>query len=163
MSFSGPITISQGGRYRLDSYGNGAAYAFWDQTTGRSVWLQGDDAEAFRAAFDRVEELRPIDEPDQIMAHLWDEHDYGAAATVFECENQGFKLEPRAEFEAYGELSGTGNAEHDAAETAKLKARVAGLDGDFVLYDPADDSDGFLLVGDDAGELDRLWLADYKA
>ncbi|AXQ69611.1 hypothetical protein HOU03_gp157 [Caulobacter phage CcrSC] len=81
MSYSGPITIAQGQRFQLDSYGNGAAYAFYDRTAGASVWLDGDDATQFRADFDNAEDRRPHDGPDQIMAHLWDEHDYGAAAT----------------------------------------------------------------------------------
>ncbi|UTU09320.1 hypothetical protein CcrBL47_gp550 [Caulobacter phage BL47] len=82
MSYSGPITISQGLRWRLDSYGNGAAYALYDLSAGASVWIDGDDATTFREALDTVEAQRPQDEPDEILGHLWDEHDYGAAATV---------------------------------------------------------------------------------
>lgn len=81
MSFSGPITISEGLRYRLDSYGNGAAYSLQDIAGGVSVWLQGDDAATFRDLFDKIEETRPDYVPDQILEHLWDAHDYGVLAS----------------------------------------------------------------------------------
>lgn len=82
MSYSGPITISQGLRFRLDSYGNGAAYALYDLSAGASVWLEGDDATAFRDELDNVETQRPHDEPDEVLGHLWHDHEYGAAAAL---------------------------------------------------------------------------------
>lgn len=65
----------------LDSYGNGAAYTLRDKSARESVWLQGDDASDFREKLDTLETMRPHDTPDSILGYLWDEHDYGEAAT----------------------------------------------------------------------------------
>ena len=82
MSFSGPITIGEGKLFRLDSYGNGAAYTLWDLTTGASVYLQGDDATTFRDELDKVETVMPLGSQDEVLGWLWDQCDYGSAATV---------------------------------------------------------------------------------
>lgn len=40
------------GRYTVLSYGNGWAYTVRDDETGRSFWLQDDDATRFREELD---------------------------------------------------------------------------------------------------------------
>lgn len=41
-------TIYHSDRFDLVSYGNGTAYALHDNVTHKSIFLQGDDAAAFR-------------------------------------------------------------------------------------------------------------------
>lgn len=48
------------------------------------------------------------------------------------------------------------DAEANARELALLRERAANWEGAFVLYDPADDAEGFMLIGDD---VDALWHA----
>lgn len=49
----GPITIFDRLGYRIDSYGNGAAYTLTRLADNASVFFQyGDDASAFRSEFD---------------------------------------------------------------------------------------------------------------
>lgn len=78
--YSGPLRISEGARFALDSYGNGAAYTLRDKAAQTSVWLQGDDAGAFREIYDTLETVCPHFSPDETLGVLWDQHDYGAAA-----------------------------------------------------------------------------------
>lgn len=80
--YSGPIRISEGERFALDSYGNGAAYTLRDKTAKMSVWLQGDDATDFRETFDTIETVCPHFRPDETLGVLWDQHDYGASASA---------------------------------------------------------------------------------
>ena len=54
--YSGPITISERHGYRLDSYGNGAAYTLTRLSDGASVFFQGDDADQFRADYRAADE-----------------------------------------------------------------------------------------------------------
>ncbi|AFU86486.1 hypothetical protein D869_gp097 [Caulobacter phage CcrRogue] len=79
--YSGPLRISEGERFALDSYGNGAAYTFRDKTGKESVWMQDDDASAFRETYDALQTLLPSFGPDEILGILWNDHDYGAAAS----------------------------------------------------------------------------------
>lgn len=44
--------------WQVTSYGNGLAYEFANRREGRSVFFQGDDAEAFRASFAALTEGR---------------------------------------------------------------------------------------------------------
>lgn len=77
MSYSGPVTIDERAGFKLDSYGNGAAYAF---AHGRwSVFIQGDDALRFREELDAVDgdSLPGGKDP---LAWLWDECGWGEAA-----------------------------------------------------------------------------------
>lgn len=53
----------------------------------------------------------------------------------------GYKVVERAAFEATKELP------------AGLRERAARYEGDWVVYDPEDDCDGWLLVGDDPDAL----------
>jgi hypothetical protein len=77
----------------------------------------------------------------------------------------GFRILPRNEFMAIDRLEGLVGCpnltedeilEHDRRSAAQLKERAAKYEGAFVLYDPEDDGDGFLLVGNDPEELDRV-------
>lgn len=56
-------------------------------------------------------------------------------------ESYDFKLVSRGDFESAGDVPNG------------LRDRVEGRDGAFVVYDPLDDDEGFLLVGDDAESL----------
>lgn len=83
MSFSGPITIMAGVEFRLDSYGNGAAYTLVNAAANRSTYVQGDDATQFRDELDAVETTFPNGSPDEILGWLWDQCDYGSASQDF--------------------------------------------------------------------------------
>ncbi|PZR93558.1 MAG: hypothetical protein DI537_10605 [Stutzerimonas stutzeri] len=69
-------------------------------------------------------------------------------------EAYGFKIMPRADF-----LSATSNliadccVDQDGKLFEALKVRAGKTDGAFVLFDPEDDDDGWLLIGDDADAL----------
>jgi hypothetical protein len=58
MSYSGPITIHHRDGWKLDSYGNGAAYTLTHELPDgktESCFFQGDDASTFRDDFERYE------------------------------------------------------------------------------------------------------------
>ncbi|MNK99957.1 hypothetical protein D3C87_1203750 [compost metagenome] len=48
----GPIVIYDHDGYRLESWGNGAAYTLTRESDNASALFQGDDASQFRADFD---------------------------------------------------------------------------------------------------------------
>lgn len=55
MSYSGPVTIYHRSGWKLDSYGNGAAYTLSHELPAgksESCFFQGDEAAAFREEFD---------------------------------------------------------------------------------------------------------------
>lgn len=52
MTYSSRVMIHAEGAYAVVSWGNGAAYDF--HRGGQSVFLQGDDATAFRKALERA-------------------------------------------------------------------------------------------------------------
>jgi len=62
-------------------------------------------------------------------------------------EAYDFKLEPRTAFQA--------------TASAQLMARASAYAGAYVLWDPLDDADGFLLVGDDPELLRAAWHEHY--
>lgn len=71
MSYSGPITIYEHNGWKLDSYGNGAAYSLRrfrgaDQKS-ISVSIAGDDASDFRNQFDCCGD-------DEMMEYLFSEY-----------------------------------------------------------------------------------------
>jgi len=76
---------------------------------------------------------------------------------MYEVETFGFRIADRATFMAgpdirpYGDEDATANAR----QSDLLVERAAAIDGAYVLYDPDDDADGFMLIGDDPHELDR--------
>lgn len=53
------VFIFRGSQYAIASIGNGWAYQIQDVTTNESVWLQDDDASAFRARVDKLEAAFP--------------------------------------------------------------------------------------------------------
>jgi hypothetical protein len=65
--------ISQGKRFELISYGNGAAYCLRDKPAKMSIVTQyGDDSAVFRNDFDAIESARPDDPNDSVLGELWD-------------------------------------------------------------------------------------------
>lgn len=44
--------------WRVTSYGNGLAYAIDHKPSGENMFVQGDDADIFRAEFDALTSLR---------------------------------------------------------------------------------------------------------
>ncbi len=58
-------------------------------------------------------------------------------------ESYDFKLVPRAQFDAATDVP------------YGLRERASAIPGSWVLYDPLDDAEGFLLVGDDPAALAR--------
>lgn len=86
MSFSGPVTIAESHGYRLDSYGNGAAYALRNIATRHSVWVQGDDAIVLREALDSIERNWPNWSQERVLECLWNDYGYELAATPDEKE-----------------------------------------------------------------------------
>lgn len=69
------VTLADGKRFRLISYGNGLAYSLEDKGTGRSVFLQGDDAAAFRSELETLETAHPDWDTDLILAEAWEPYD----------------------------------------------------------------------------------------
>ena len=53
--YTSKIIIEHGNGFKVTSYGNGAAYEIENETSGASVFLQGDDASAWRAAYDAMQ------------------------------------------------------------------------------------------------------------
>jgi hypothetical protein len=69
MSYRFTATI-HAGDYKVDSYGNGAAYLVTEGIHGPDLWFQGDDAEALRAELDAADEAgRPRDD---VLADYFD-------------------------------------------------------------------------------------------
>lgn len=78
--YAQPVTISEGARFALISYGNGAAYTLRDKQEGLSAFFQGDDAATLRDELDGREAARPDDLPDSILGFLWFDIEYGRIA-----------------------------------------------------------------------------------
>jgi hypothetical protein len=76
------LTIMEGDRYSLESYGNGWGYTLREKASGLSVWLQDDDAAQFRDELDALELAHPRDTTDAILDALWSDFEYGSAATL---------------------------------------------------------------------------------
>ena len=72
-------TIAQGERYKLISWGNGLAYCLEDTCEGLDVFVQGDEASDFRAAWDAVETVMADKPHDVPLGYMWDQMGYGAA------------------------------------------------------------------------------------
>lgn len=74
--YSGPITIADGATFRLDSFGNGAAYTLFSKQfidrpdTWTSVWFDGDDAVTLRDELDAIEGAFPRDSRDMTLSRL---------------------------------------------------------------------------------------------
>lgn len=83
---------------------------------------------------------------------------------TYKSEKFGFKIVDRATFFAGPGIQCFAGAKHVSAEVIaeqhaladkELMERAAEYPGAYVLYDPEDDQDGFMLVGDDPQELDQ--------
>ena len=53
------VIVYHSARYDLVSYGNGTAYALHDNIGKQSMFVQGDDADAFREEWEAFEECCP--------------------------------------------------------------------------------------------------------
>lgn len=56
------VVIFHSERFDLVSYGGGTAYALHDNIDKRSMFVQGDDAEIFRAEYDALPDDFPYDD-----------------------------------------------------------------------------------------------------
>jgi len=68
------------GRFQLECWGNGLAYALTDLATEMQVYVQGDDARTFEEDRAAIENSSPEMDDAAVMAWLWDQCDYGSAA-----------------------------------------------------------------------------------
>lgn len=75
------VTISEGREFRIESTGNGWGYTVTHKPTGKSLWLQDQDASNFRCDLGDAERAFPAFSPDQIAMHLWSDCEYGSLAT----------------------------------------------------------------------------------
>jgi hypothetical protein len=75
------VTLLNGERFILNSFGNGLSYLLSDKLTGMEYFSQGDDADFFRGDLASVERRNPDYSPDQVCMVLWDLYDYGSAAS----------------------------------------------------------------------------------
>lgn len=72
--------ISEGPEFRIESTGNGWGYTVTHKPTGKSVWLQDQDASNFRCDLGMAELAFPTYSSDQIAFHLWSDHEYCSLA-----------------------------------------------------------------------------------
>jgi hypothetical protein len=69
-------------------------------------------------------------------------------------ESYGFRILPRADFlDAKTNLIEKCGVDQDGHLFEALKARASKINGAFILFDPDDSDEGWLLVGDDADQL----------
>jgi len=68
------------GRFELESFGRGFAYALTEKATLLSVYMQGDDATQFEDDRLSIEQTFPDMSDDNVLAYLWDQFAYGVAA-----------------------------------------------------------------------------------
>lgn len=72
--------VTNGPRFKLESWGGGVFYTLTNLATGYSIHLQGDDAARFEEERERVEENFQRKTDDEVCAWLWDQCEYGLAA-----------------------------------------------------------------------------------
>ena len=63
--------------FRVTSYGNGMAYVLRNNSTGRDIYFQGDDAARFRDEMGGLESR--FDDTDKVLAWLWFDYAEDAA------------------------------------------------------------------------------------
>ena len=63
------VTIHDGADFKIASHGNGWAYLIVNRKLDQDMWLQDDDAIAFR---DALEHAHPERATDSIVGELWD-------------------------------------------------------------------------------------------
>lgn len=71
MSYTTEAIIARGDGWALTSYGNGDAYALDNPSRGVSMFVQGDDANAFRDEYAALEHERPEAPQGYILAALY--------------------------------------------------------------------------------------------
>ncbi len=57
--------------FRVDMFGYGTAYTFYNVTEGKSIHLQGEDAVAFRDELKAYEKAQPNRLYSSIFAEMW--------------------------------------------------------------------------------------------
>jgi hypothetical protein len=70
-----------GPEFRLRSYGNGTAYSLDHKPAHETVFVQGDDAVRFETDLEAINAHRPDWTYEQVCRWLWDQCDYGSAAS----------------------------------------------------------------------------------
>lgn len=68
------IVIAKGGGFTLISIGNGLAYEFGRAGADRTVFVQGDDALAFREQWEAMETARPHAPTTALLRELWEQY-----------------------------------------------------------------------------------------
>jgi hypothetical protein len=66
----------------LESWGNGLSYNLTNKAAQAEVFVQGDDASRFSDEFTQCEESFPDKSTGDICAWMWNQLDYGSAATA---------------------------------------------------------------------------------
>lgn len=66
-----------------------------------------------------------------------------------QAEKMGFVILDREEVFARRCITCYGHAQEDDEQTKRLRARVKGFPGKYVIFNPACDAEGFVLVGDE--------------
>lgn len=65
------VEIARGGGFHLVSHGNGTAYALSLDGAAESVFVQGDDATAFRDEWDALEAAKPDTHTTALLREMW--------------------------------------------------------------------------------------------
>lgn len=75
------VTILEGPEFKVQSTGGGTFYTLTHKPTGKSAFLQGEDASRFSDEIEAAWTHFPTYSPDQIAFHLWCDCEYGSIAT----------------------------------------------------------------------------------
>lgn len=67
--------------FKLESWGGGLSYTLTHKPSGKSVFVQGDSAETFGDDLEKAETAFPDKTFDEIYMWLWDQCEYGSAAS----------------------------------------------------------------------------------
>lgn len=73
--------VEEGSEYALLSSANASAFALRFKTDNLIAYLQGEDAERFRADYATIREQFPTWKTDQTLAQLWDQGGYSWLAS----------------------------------------------------------------------------------
>lgn len=68
------VVILAGEPFTLTSYGNGTAYSLRNAARKQSIFVQGDDAAAFREEMERREEFFPDMLSADLLREMWWEY-----------------------------------------------------------------------------------------
>ena len=65
------VTIASGDGWKLDSYGNGAAYVLESPEGEQCFFQYGDESAAFRDEWDALEKARPDAPTAELLGEMW--------------------------------------------------------------------------------------------